>query len=92
MTKRRIHISNLTVRLPRSAGHLMSDPRKLASDVGQEIVKHIAEATQGHSGTLRIDRLSSGKIRIGRHAGAMHTQIGKQVASKVMKILDGGER
>lgn len=92
MSRQKIHISNVTVRLPSSARRLMSDPKNFASDVGQEIVKHVATATQGHSGMIRIDRLSSGKISVGGNTGAIPTQIGKQVASNVMNILDGGER
>lgn len=70
----------------------MSDPKKFASDVGQEIMKQVAAAVQGHSGMIRIDRLSSGKISMGGNASVIPTQVGKQVASNVRHVLDGGAR
>lgn len=92
MSKQRIHISNVTVRLPRSASRLMGDPKKCASGIGQEIAKHIGEATQGHSGTVKIDRLSLGKIRMDGGAGGLHIQVGKRAASKIMNMLDRDRR
>ena len=92
MNRQKIHISNVTVRFPSRARRLMSDPKKFASDVGQEIMKQVAAAVQGHSGMIRIDRLSSGKIIISGNPGVSPTQVGKQVASNVMHVLDGGER
>lgn len=92
MSTQRIHISNVTVRLSRSASRLMGDPKKWASGIGQEIVKHIGEATQGHSGTVRIDRLSLGKIRMDGGAGGVHRQVGKHVASRIMNMLDRKRR
>ncbi|GKS64106.1 hypothetical protein YTPLAS72_14100 [Nitrospira sp.] len=92
MSRQKIHISNVTVRLPSRAGRLMSNPRKFASDVGQEIVKHVAAATRGHSGVIRIDRLSSRTISMSGNPGVIPTQVGKQVASNVMHVFDGGER
>jgi len=90
MSRQKIHISNVTVRLPSTARRLMSHPKKFASDVGQEIMKQVAAAAQGHSGTIRINRLSSGKISISGNPGVIPTQVGKQVASNVRHVLDGG--
>lgn len=90
MNRQKIHISNVTVRFPSRARRLMSDPKKFASDVGQEIMKQVAAAVQGHSGMIRIDRLSSGKISMGGNASVIPTQVGKQVASNVRHVLDGG--
>ncbi|MBL8073026.1 MAG: hypothetical protein JNL29_01570 [Nitrospira sp.] len=92
MNRQKIHISNVHVRLPSSARRLMGDPKRFASDIGQEIVKHVAAASQGHSGMIRIDRLSSGKVSMGGNPGVIPTQVGKQVTSSVMQVLDGGKR
>ena len=70
----------------------MGDPKKFASDLGQEIVKHVAAASQGYSGMIRIDRLSSGKLSMSGSPDVIPTQVGKQVASNVMHVLDGEER
>jgi len=92
MSTNRIHIAKVTVRLPRSASRLTGDPKNHASGIGREIVKHISGATQGHAGTVRIDRLSLGTIGMDGDAGELHTRVGKQVALRVMNMLDGDER
>ena len=56
MNKSRIHIENMTIRMPRS---VKNDPRRVASDVGREVLTQLAEAFHGQTGTRRIDAVSA---------------------------------
>jgi len=56
MNKSRIHIENMTIRMPRS---VKNDPRRVASDVGREVLTQLAEAFHGQTGTRRIDTVSA---------------------------------
>ena len=56
MNKSRIHIESMTIRLPRS---IKRDPRRVAGDVGREVLTHLAEAFHGRTGAQRVDAVSA---------------------------------
>jgi hypothetical protein len=60
MAKRRIHIENLRMRLPRG---MAGSARSLAGGFGREIMKSIANASRGKTGEMRIDLISAANIR-----------------------------
>ena len=85
MAKQRIQIENLTIRLPRSAG---LDAREIAGGFGREILKSVAQAANGKTGELRIDKLSAGKFRAeGGAAKNIQKRAADGVATEVRKRL-----
>ena len=56
MSRSRIHIENMTIRLPRS---MKNDPRRVAGDVGREVLTQLAETLDGRTGTHRVDSVSA---------------------------------
>lgn len=55
MTKRRIHIDSLSLRLPHSA---RGSARGLAASIGREILVELAETTRDGTGKMRVDAIS----------------------------------
>jgi len=82
MSRRKIHVENLKIRLPRSAG---ASARAIAGGLGREILQGIADATRHKTGTKRIGELSTGKITISR--GISGRNVGNQVADRVAADL-----
>jgi len=82
MRRRKVHIENLKIRLPQSAG---SSARAIAGGLGREILKGIADATRNKAGTKRIGELSAGKITISR--GISGRNVGNQIAGRVAAEL-----
>ena len=64
----RQHIENLRIRLPRGMRHQ-------ASTVGRSIVEdvatHIATATSGRTGAIRIDEIAAGRVKNSERAGEL---------------------
>ncbi|GEM_PF-5347781 len=56
MTKRRIHIDSLSIRLPHGA---RGSERAIAATIGREILTNLAETTRGQHGSKRVDALSA---------------------------------
>jgi hypothetical protein len=81
MNKRKIHIGNLQIRLPRSAA---GQARSIAAGLGTEILQSIAGSTSGETGKKRVGQISAGKI-ISTEAGVPDLQ--KQIARKVAEEL-----
>ncbi len=86
MSKRKIHIQNLQIRLPRGAA---GEARTIAGGLGQEILRSIAESTSGKTGTRRVGQISAGKIISTGGAGAqdLQKQIARRVADELRKKI-----
>jgi len=59
MAKRRVHIESLRVRLPRGMRHQAS---AVGRSIAHDVASHIATATSGRSGAIRIDEISAGRV------------------------------
>ena len=56
MSKRRIHIDNVSIKLPHSA---RGSERTIAASIGREILAGIAETTRNRTGALDIGSLTT---------------------------------
>ena len=84
MTKQRIQIENLKIRLPRSAA---SNAREIAGELGHAILRGIAESVNGRTGEIRIDEVSAGRIRVADGAGAIRERAAAGIMAGVRKKL-----
>jgi hypothetical protein len=87
MTKRKVHIENLKIRIPGSAA---GQAQNIAGGLGREILREIAESTAGETGAKSIGEISAGKIRLSGGAGAAGSQgeIARRVAAEVKKRFE----
>jgi hypothetical protein len=87
MTQHRIHIENVTIRIPHSwAGQA----RFIAGGLGREILHTVAEATAGKSGIKKIGEITAGKICVNGSADALglKKQIADRLAQELREKLD----
>jgi len=84
MAKRRIHIENLRIRLPRE---MAGSARSLAGGLGHEIMKSIADVSHGQTGEMRIDQISAGNIRAAGTAADIQQRAAAGVSVEVIKRL-----
>ena len=82
MSRRKIHVENLKIRLPQSAG---ASARAIAGGLGREILQGIADATRNKTGTKRIGELSTEKITV--FGGPGGRNLSKQIARRVVAGL-----
>jgi hypothetical protein len=87
MTKRKVHIENLRIRIPGSAA---GQARDIAGGLGREILREIAESTAGKTGAKSIGELSTGKVRVsgGADAAGLRGEIARRVAVEVKKRFE----
>lgn len=83
MKTKNIHIENLEIRLPKNYS---SSAREIASGLGDEILRNVAENKNMSDG--RIENLDAGKINIsGRISAKILTT---EIASRVGTIIENG--
>lgn len=82
MSRRKIHIGNLRIRLPRSQA---SEAKNVTNGLGNEILRQTAEMQTRKSGNQRIESLDVGEIRIsgGVSAAALQKKIARQIAALI---------
>jgi hypothetical protein len=68
MAKSRVHIENLRIRLPRGMRHQAS---AVGRSIAHEVASHIATATSGRTGAIRIDEVSAGRMKSVDDAGEL---------------------
>jgi hypothetical protein len=87
MNKRKIHIENLKIRLPRGTA---SHPGLFAGELGNEILQDLGEMTRGKTGRRHIDELSPGAIRIsgGVERQGLQRHIARRVADEIGKRIE----
>ena len=87
MTKRKIHIENLKIRIPGAAA---GQARDIAGGLGREILREIAESTGGKTGAKSIGELSAGNVRVSGSAGmpGLQGEIARRVAAEVKKRFE----
>lgn len=84
MTKQRVQIEHLKIRLPRSAA---SNAREIAGGLGRAILRSIAESVNGKTGEMRIDAVSAGRIHGADGAGAIQARAAAGIMAEVRKKL-----
>lgn len=86
MTKRRVHIGNLQIRMTRTAS---SDPARVAAEIGREVMNAAAHLSKGKTGRIELKEMPIGRV-------AMSDNVGKKVASafagKLDGVIDGGKK
>ena len=91
MPKRRIHIGNLKIRLPRSAA---GGARDIADGLGRRILESLAESTAGKTGIKKIGDVSAGKFTTfgGSTADGLQKRIAGRVTDQVIQSFgkEGG--
>jgi hypothetical protein len=87
MTKRKVHIENLRIRIPAAAA---GQARNIAAGLGRELLREIAESTAGKTGSKSIDEISAGKVRVSGGAGVagLQGEIAGRVAAEVKKRFE----
>ena len=84
MAKRRIHIENLRIRLPRE---MAGSARSLAGGLGREIIKSIADASRSQTGERRIDHISAENIKATGGADNIQKRTAAGISAEVNKRL-----
>jgi hypothetical protein len=85
MTKKRIHIGNLQIRL---SVRVDTDARALAAGIGREVLRNIAGAVGERRGRLRIDELSPVKISAaGRKVSEIQRQAALGIAAEIRRKM-----
>lgn len=87
MIRRKIHIDNLKIKLPRG---MAGEAKSIAAGIGSDVMRSIAEATSGKNGSIRIDEISAGKLRTSGGAGTVQKQAAAQMANAAIKRISGG--
>lgn len=87
MIRRKIHISNLKIKLPRA---MAGDAKSIAAGIGNEVMRNIAVAAAGKTGSIRIDEISAGKFSASSGASAIQKEVGARVANAAIKNIGGG--
>ena len=82
MTRSRIHIEKLRIRLPRGMRHQAT---AVAHSIARDVTSHIAAAADERTGAIRIDEVSAGRVKSVADAGEM-------AAKKVNGILNDRSR
>jgi hypothetical protein len=87
MSKRKIHIGNLQIRLPQSEA---GQARAMAGGLGREVLQGMVDTTQGRTGTKRISDLSVGKLTITGRGSAQNLSqhIARRVADELRKKIE----
>lgn len=68
MAKSRVHIENLRIRLPRGMRHQAS---AVGHSIAHDVATHIAAATSGRTGAIRIGEISAGRVKNIDRAGEL---------------------
>ncbi len=89
MTKRRIHVANLMVRMPHG---MAADAENVAAGIGNTLMRRIAESAMGKTGSFRIDKISAGRFSSSIGAGDVQKQVGTNAANAVANKIGGGGR
>ena len=84
MAKRRIHIGNLRIRLPRG---MAGSARSLAGGLGREIMKSIADASRGKTGAVRVDKIPAAKIKTAGGEADIRKRAAAEISAEVKKRL-----
>jgi hypothetical protein len=84
MAKRRIHIENLRIRLPRA---MAGRARSLAGGLGREILKSIADASRGKTGEMQIDQISVENIKAAGGAADIQKRAAAGISAEVNQRL-----
>ena len=82
MAKSRIHIENLRIKLPRGMRHQAS---AVGRSIAEDVASHIATATSGRTGAIRIDEIPAGRVKSVDLAGEL-------AAKRVSGILNDRNR
>jgi hypothetical protein len=78
MTKRRVHIGNLNIRMSRVAG----DPAAIAANIGREVMTAAARLSKGKNGKIDLKEVPIGRTK-------MSADVGKQIAASIGDRLEG---
>jgi hypothetical protein len=87
MNKRRIHIDNLSIRLPQSA---RGSERAIAANIGREILTGIAEATHNRNGAKKVDALTTNIST--KDLRDVSGQVSRSVTGEIAKRFENGGR
>jgi hypothetical protein len=82
MARSRIHIEKLQIRLPRGSRHQAT---AVARSIAHDLTSHIVAAANGRTGAIRIDEISTGRVKSVADAG-------ETAAKKVGGILNDRNR
>ena len=82
MTRNKIHIEKLRIKLPRS---MRRDARSAASSIANDIARTVANAASGQIGNVRVDEISVGRVQD-------ISTVGEKAANKVSQILNARSR
>lgn len=87
MSKRRIHIDSMSIRLPRSA---RGSERAIAASIGREILTGIAEATRNRTGAKNVETLTTNVST--KDLRDVSGQVSRSVAGEIARQFENGGR
>jgi hypothetical protein len=87
MSKRSVHVASLRIRIPR---RLAGQAATIASGLGKEILRGIAESTASVTGGRKIAAIDPVKVRAGRNVDVrgLQEQVAAQVAQELRKQFE----
>jgi len=78
--RRNIHIENLRIRLKNVSAERA---RSVGTNLGNEILRHIANGTKQNAGARRIENQDGGTVRNENGAADLQSQIARKIASLI---------
>lgn len=85
MQKNRIHVDRLKIRLPRS---MAGDARRIAGNIGREMMRKLADGVAPQTGAHRIDQLVVRGAQNESREIDLQGQIAQRVVSAVTQKLE----
>ncbi len=85
MSKRRIHIDSLSIRLPQSS---RGSERAIAGQIGREILTGIAEATHNRTGAKKVNALTTNIST--KELRGVSGQVSRSLAGEIAKRFEHG--
>ncbi|MGB7202801.1 MAG: hypothetical protein WBD16_11095 [Pyrinomonadaceae bacterium] len=87
MSKKRIHIDSLSIRLPQRA---RGSERSIAENIGREILTGIAEATRNRTGARKVEALTTNIST--KDLRGVSGQVSRSMADEIAKQFEQGGR
>ena len=77
---RKIHIENLQIRLKNVSPERA---RSVGSNLGNEILRHIADGTKQNTGARRIEKLDGGTVKSEKGTADLQSRIARKIAALI---------
>ena len=85
MTKHRVHIGNLHIRMSSIKG----DPAAIAAEIGREVMNAAAGLSKGRTGKIDLTEVPVGKVKM---SNSVAKDAASTVSGKLAAMMGGGKK